>query len=82
MSKVDELLEKAMSLPASDRALLASILLESLKIAKDGPIILDPDDQAELERRLEMIRTGQFKGHDPESVMESIRATLRKKSVA
>jgi putative addiction module component (TIGR02574 family) len=82
MSKVNELLEKARALPASERELLATILLESVQIENDGPIVLDPEDEAELARRLEMIRTGQAKGHDLEAVMESIRATLHKKSVA
>jgi putative addiction module component (TIGR02574 family) len=81
MSQINELFEKAQVLPPSERELLATLLLESVRAEDDGPIVLDAEDEAELERRIEMIRTGKAKGHDLESVMESLRATLHKQSV-
>jgi len=80
MSTVDELLEQAKQLPASDRELLAARLLESIN--EGGPIALDANDEAELHRRLELIRTGQAKGHDLQSVMDGLRTILHKRSVA
>lgn len=82
MTKVSELFDKAQHLQARERELLAMLLLESVKLGKDEPVVLDPDDEAELERRLEMIRSGQAKFHDLESVMDSLRATLSKQPMA
>jgi putative addiction module component (TIGR02574 family) len=74
---VAELFDKAQILPSTDREKLALMLLESLPEEENGPIEIDEEYEAELHRRLEMIRTGQAKGHTVESVMDSIRATLR-----
>lgn len=82
MTKVDELFEKARLLPISERELLATRILESLQDGDGGDLVLDADDEAELHRRLELIRTGQAKGHDLASVMDGLRAILRKRSVA
>ncbi len=61
MSKIaDDILSTAMQLPITERAEIASALLESL----DG----EPDDAvesawaAEIERRIESIKTGAAKG--------------------
>jgi putative addiction module component (TIGR02574 family) len=78
MSMLTELFGKAQVLPPTEREQLAMMLLETLPDEDNVPIVLDPEDEAELERRLEAIRTGQAKGHSLESVMESIKATLRK----
>jgi putative addiction module component (TIGR02574 family) len=74
---VAELFDKAQVLPSADREKLAMMLLETLPEDEGGPIEIDEEYEAELERRLELIRTGQAKGHSVEDVMESIRATLR-----
>ena len=77
-----ELFEQAKLLPARERELLATLLLQSLDAESDAGVSLDAEDEAELQRRLELVRTGQAKGHDLETVMDGLRAILRKKSVA
>jgi len=79
MSTLAELFGQAQVLPPTEREQLAMMLLETLPGDESVPIVLGDEDEAELERRLEMIRTGQAKGHSLESVMESIRATLRER---
>ena len=78
MSTVMELFGQAQTLPVAEREQLAMLLLETLPAEDGSAIDLDPEDEAELERRLDSIKSGQAKGHDLESVMESIRATLQK----
>jgi len=82
MTKVEEIFEKAKLLPDIEREYRAIMILKSLPNEAESSIFLDPDDEAELDRRLEMIRMGQVQGHDLASVMESVRATLRKQHVA
>ena len=77
---VAELFDKAQVLPSAQREQLAMMLLETLPADENAPVEIDEEYEAELERRLEMIRTGQAKGHSLESVMETIRATLRGQS--
>lgn len=73
---VAELFDKAQGLPLAEREQLTMMLLDTLPEDEDAPIEIDEEYEAELERRLEMIRTGQAKGHSVEAVMDSIRATL------
>ena len=47
----DEVLKSALSLPESDRILLASELLDSLPGTPPGLSVDDPEFEAELERR-------------------------------
>ncbi len=47
----DEILKSALSLPASDRILLATELLDSLPGTPPGLSVDDPEFEAELERR-------------------------------
>ena len=47
----DEVLKSALSLPESDRILLATELLDSLPGTPPGMSIDDPEFEAELERR-------------------------------
>jgi len=82
MTEVEEIFEKARLLPDIEREYLAMMILKSLNAEAESSIFLDPEDEAELDRRLEMIRTGQVHGHDLPSVMDSIRAKLRKRHVA
>ena len=75
---IAELFDKAQVLPAVEREQLALMLLDSLPQDDESPIVLDPEYEAELERRLEDIRAGRAKGHDLATVMDSLRATMRK----
>jgi putative addiction module component (TIGR02574 family) len=77
---VTELFDKAQFLPSNEREQLALMLLETLPADDAAPIELDEEYEAELERRLERIRSGQSKGHTLESVMDHLRETLRKNS--
>ena len=52
-------------------------LLETIPEDEEAPIEIDEEYEAELHRRIELIRTGQAKGHSLEEVMDSIRATLQ-----
>jgi putative addiction module component (TIGR02574 family) len=79
MSVLNELYDKAQFLPPNEREQLALMLLDSLPDEEGAAVVLDPDYEAELERRLESIRTGQAKGHDLPSVMQSLRTTLAKR---
>jgi putative addiction module component (TIGR02574 family) len=78
MITVMELFGQAQTLPVAEREQLALMILEALPAENGVAIDLDPEDEAELERRLDSIKQGQAKGHNLESVMESIRTTLRK----
>ena len=82
MTKVEEIFERARLLPDLEREYLAMMILKSLNAEAESSIFLDPEDEAELDRRLEMIRMGQVQGHDLPSVMDGIRAKLRKRHVA
>jgi putative addiction module component (TIGR02574 family) len=57
--ETDELLQKAMSLPAEDRAALASSLIDSLDQTVDEDAELAW--QQEISRRMEEIRSGKVK---------------------
>ena len=55
MTKVDEIFEKARLLPDSDREYLALMILKSLRNEPESLVHLDPEDEAELDRRLELL---------------------------
>jgi putative addiction module component (TIGR02574 family) len=76
MNMLTDLFDQAQVLPPDQREQLALMLLDSLPDDQDLPIVLDPEYEAELERRIEEIRTGRAKTHDWESVRESLRVTL------
>jgi putative addiction module component (TIGR02574 family) len=80
MSAIGELFSQAQNLPPVEREQLALMLLDSLPEDGGMPIGLDPDYEAELERRLEAIKSGRLQGHDLESVMQSLRTTLQQRS--
>jgi putative addiction module component (TIGR02574 family) len=79
---VAELFDKAQVLTFADREKLAILLLESVPEDHDAPIEIDEEYEAELHRRIELIRTGQSKGHTLEEVMTQLRETLRKHSAS
>jgi hypothetical protein len=55
MTKVDEIFEKARLLPDIDREFLALKILKSLRIEPESTLHLSPEDEAELDRRLDML---------------------------
>lgn len=75
MSKTDQLLREALSLPIEQRVLLADSILRSLNTP-------DPDvDKAwvkEAKRRLEELRSGKVEAVSGEEVFEKIRARFAK----
>jgi putative addiction module component (TIGR02574 family) len=79
---VAELFDKAQVLPSSEREKLAMMLLETVSEDEDSPIEIDEGYEQELHRRIELIRTGQSKGHTVEEVMAQLRETLRKHSAS
>jgi putative addiction module component (TIGR02574 family) len=79
---ITELFDQAQILPTPQREQLALMLLETLPADDDGPVVIDEEYEAELERRLESIRSGQSKGHSLEDVMKQLRETLRQNSAS
>jgi putative addiction module component (TIGR02574 family) len=78
MSTTEEILNYAMALSASDRALLAHQLLDSL-----DSDYCDPEWEtawrAEIERRLDAVDSGAEKTEDCHQALEVIRASLSQK---
>jgi len=75
MSTTEELLNRAMTLPSSDRALLAHQLLESLDAD-----YCDPDWEAawrvEIERRLNELDSGKEATFDVNEALAEVRTAL------
>lgn len=71
---IDSIREKAMALPASDRASLAHDLILSLDDPAD--LELSPEQEREIERRVRLVREGKAQGRTAEEVFADIRAKL------
>lgn len=76
MSVLAELYDKAQVLPPGEREQLAMMLLDSLPGDEETPIVLAPEDEAEIHRRLEAFRSGRAKTYDLASVMKTLRDTI------
>ncbi|MBL4845059.1 MAG: addiction module protein [Planctomycetes bacterium] len=72
-----ELLNEALKLTRSERALLVAELAASLDTSESSPTETDPNWLAEIERRIRRVQEGRAKGSDWESVEERIRERLR-----
>lgn len=70
MDPVTELFRKAADLPEEDRAALAGLLIESLESERDPDV--DEAWAAEIERRVEDIKSGRVEGVP----WETVRARL------
>jgi putative addiction module component (TIGR02574 family) len=71
-----ELFDRAIALPADEREQFALMLLDSLPEDGDAGFVLDSEYEAELERRLEEIRSGRAKGVSIETSMNRLREAL------
>lgn len=69
--KVEDLTEEALMLPSEARALLADRLVESLDPAEEGE--LHDLWAAEIQRRLEELRSGKVKGIPGSEVFAALR---------
>lgn len=77
MSIPSDILERALGLPESDRAELASRLILSLEPDGDGPETEDAAWAAELEERLRRFEAGESKAIPIEEALDQIRQSLR-----
>jgi len=68
---VDKVRDDALALSPSERASLAHDLILSLDDPAD--YTLGPDQEAEIQRRVQMVRDGQAKGRPAEDVFGQIK---------
>jgi len=68
--ELDELLKRAMALPAEDRAAMASSLIESLDEAVDEDV--EAAWNEEIKRRVDDIRSGRVKTIPGEQVLREL----------
>jgi len=72
---VNKVRDEALALSPSERASLAHDLILSLDNPAD--YTLDPKQEAEIQRRVQMVREGQAKGRSAEDVFGQIKVTRR-----
>lgn len=75
VSDFDDILKRALALPAEDRAVLADLLLESLDAPDQKEI--DAAWAEEAERRMREIDEGKVELIDGELVMERLRSRFK-----
>lgn len=70
-ANIEQLTHEALTLPETDRAHLAQILLQSLEPAEEG---VEQAWASEVGRRLERVRVGTAQGRPADEVFRDIRA--------
>jgi putative addiction module component (TIGR02574 family) len=75
MSTIQEVRKEVMALSASERASLAHDLILSLEDPAD--LELDAGQEAEIQRRVQMVREGKASGRSSDEVFADIKAKCR-----
>ena len=75
MSMMQEVRREVMALSASERASLAHDLILSLENPAD--VELDAGQEAEIQRRVQMVREGKASGRSSDEVFADIKAKYR-----
>lgn len=72
-----DLLEEALKLPAKERGQMVRELIRSLDAGEDDPAEVERAWAAELEDRVEAVRSGEVTARDGNAVCDDVLANLR-----